>query len=134
MIRIRHLAAPIEELGPLEELAARRLRLPAGAVQEVRLVRKAIDARRYRGTPIQFFYTLDVKIAGSEKKLLARFYRDRDVMAAPPPRPSLWERMPRWEGRDRRPVVVGFGPAGMMAALCWPERDFPHWYWSAGRI
>lgn len=117
MIRIRHLAASIEELGPLEELAARRLRLPVGAVQEVRLVRKAIDARRYRGTPIQFSYTLDVKIAGSEKKLLARFYRDRDVMAAPPPRPSLWERMPRWEGRDRRPVVVGFGPAGMMAAL-----------------
>lgn len=124
MIRINHLAVPLEGIAPLEELAARRLRLPVGAVQGVQLIRKAVDARRYRGAPIRFSYILDVKITGSEKKLLERFYRDREIMVTPPRHSSLWERLPRWEGRDRRPVVVGFGPAGMMAALVLARAGF----------
>lgn len=117
MIRLHRFAVPLEETAPLEELAARRLHVPVGAVQEVRIIHQAVDARRYRGAPIRFSYTLDVKAAGREAKILERFFRDHDVTAAPVRRPSLWERLTRGEGRDQRPVVVGFGPAGMMAAL-----------------
>lgn len=124
LIRIHHLAVPLEETAPIEELAARRLRLPADAVEEVRLIHRAVDARRYRGAPIRFSYTFDVRLTGREAKVLERYRRDRDIMAAPPPRPSLWERLPRWGGGDRRPVVVGFGPAGMMAALVLARAGF----------
>ncbi|MGP1586084.1 MAG: NAD(P)/FAD-dependent oxidoreductase [Schwartzia sp. (in: firmicutes)] len=117
MIRIQRLKVPLEEMATIEKLAARRLRVSLSDVESVRLVHKAVDARRYRGAPLCFVYTVDVKIAGREGLLLERFSRDRDVVAAPAQRQPLWETLRRGEGRALRPVVVGFGPAGMMAAL-----------------
>ena len=66
-------------MSPLPELAARRLNLPPQAVPEVVIVRKAVDARRYKGAPIQFVYVLDVKVKGSEKAVLAHFRRDKNI-------------------------------------------------------
>lgn len=117
MIRVQNLTAPLSAREPLEELIARRLRLPAGAVREIHLVRQAVDARRYRGAPLGFSYVVDVDVVGGDKKVLRRWSKDRNVMAAPAPRPSLWERLPRLSQIEMRPVIVGFGPAGMMAAL-----------------
>lgn len=115
MIRISNFKVYFRDTTPLTTLAAKRLELPPQAVSGVVIVRKALDARRHRGAPIQFVYVLDVTITSSEKKLLAKFHRDRDVTLggmAPTREGSFPKR-----GSCLRPVVVGFGPAGMFAAL-----------------
>ena len=65
MIRIKDFHVPFDEAASLELLAAKRLMLPPQAVSEVVIVRKAVDARRYHGAPIQFVYMLDVVVQGS---------------------------------------------------------------------
>ena len=115
MIRITNFNVPFHDMSPLPELAARRLNLPPQAVPEVVIVRKAVDARRYKGAPIQFVYVLDVKVKGSEKAVLAHFRRDKNIAlkkAEPQQAVAFSAR-----GNQLRPVVMGFGPAGMFAAL-----------------
>ena len=115
MIRIRNLAVPFTETASLEDLAAKRLMLPPQQIAGVVIVRKAVDARRYHGAPIQFVYILDVRLEPKlEKKVLQKLRRDRNVEAAPEPEAAA--PLPKLH-IERRPVVVGFGPAGMFAAL-----------------
>jgi len=78
------------------------------------VVHKALDARRRNGAPIRWNYTLDVTADGT-RGILTRLRRDAQVgraeehgsLRVPPYTPQ--------EGRER-PVVVGFGPAGIFAA------------------
>ena len=119
MIRISELAVPISDESPLEALAAERLSLSRGAVRRVSVVRRAVDARRRRGAPILFSYVLDVETEDSDARVLARFRRDKKVSAAPEKEPSVFARLAGKKSiaLKKRPVVVGFGPAGMFAAL-----------------
>ncbi len=116
MIRIKNFSVPFDAEESLALLAAKRLRLPPQAVLEVVIVRKAIDARRYKGAPIQFVYILDVHIAESEGRLLHKFHKDKNVDIAVENKPRETECSQPAEGVNR-PVIVGFGPAGMLAAL-----------------
>lgn len=114
MLRITNFSVPFDEERSLEDLAAKRLQLPPEAVRQVVIVRKAVDARRYKNSPIHFVYMLDVEIAGSEKRVLARLKRDKNVAAWSP---RQEEALPKGsEPLMNRPVVIGFGPAGMLAA------------------
>ena len=117
MLRIKNLQVPFDTEESLSMLAAGRLGLPPQAVLEVVIVRKAVDARRYRGAPIRFTYVLDVQLApGQEKKVLGKFKRDKNLEQAKEEKPAPLKLCAR-SREDLRPVVVGFGPAGMFAAL-----------------
>ena len=116
MIRIRNFQVAFDDESSLKELAARRLKLPPQAVLGVVIVRKAVDARRYRGAPVQFVYILDVTVAGSEKKVLQRLKRDKNIELVKRGIETV-PAMRTYAGKEKRPVVVGFGPAGMFAAL-----------------
>ena len=50
-LRINDLTAALDDDSTLEELCARRLKVPRGAIRSVELIRKAIDARRRHGAP-----------------------------------------------------------------------------------
>ncbi|ORT99555.1 NAD(FAD)-utilizing dehydrogenase [Anaerovibrio sp. JC8] len=115
MIRIQNFNVSFDDTTPLTVLAEKRLELPPHSVSEVVIVRKAIDARRYKGAKIKFVYILDVAVTGNEKKIINRFRKDRNVDWAPDKvKPKQY---PAPEGTDQPPVIVGFGPAGMFAAL-----------------
>lgn len=116
MIRIRNFQVAFDDESSLKELAARRLKLPPQAVLGVVIVRKAVDARRYRGAPVQFVYILDVTVAESEKKVLQRLKRDKNIELVKRGIETV-PAMRTYAGKEKRPVVVGFGPAGMFAAL-----------------
>ncbi|MBE6073856.1 MAG: FAD-binding protein [Selenomonas ruminantium] len=116
MIRIRNFQVPFTDTACLEELAARRLKLPPQAVLAVVIVRKAVDARRYHGAPVQFVYVLDVAVAEPEKKVMQRLKRDKNVEVVKQEAPAA-PALRQYTGKEQRPVVVGFGPAGMFAAL-----------------
>ena len=115
MLRIQDFSVPFDEEAPLERLAAKRLGVRREDILSVSVVRKAMDARRYHGAPLLFVYVLDVSVR-SEREVLARLRRDRRVKRRQEEtRPTLPQRTLR--AGARRPIVVGFGPAGMFAAL-----------------
>ena len=116
MIRILNFNVAFNDKSSLQELAAKRLNLAPQDIREVLIVRKAIDARRFHGAPIRFVYMLDVDLEGNEKRVLARFKKDKNIQPAKAP---IQEKLtvPLLAGEERPPVVVGFGPAGMFAAL-----------------
>ena len=124
MIRIRNYAVPLSDERPLAVLAAERLGVLPQDVLSLTVVRKAIDARRYRGAPIAFVYTLDVSCRGNEKKLLARLRRDSRIALAEEETKFAFARVSSSVRGEERPVVVGFGPAGMFAALTLARAGF----------
>ena len=119
MIRISGLSVPFSDVRPLEEIAAERLSLRRDSVLSTTVVRRAVDARRRHGAPICFSYVLDVEAEESERKILAKFRRDKKIAAAPEAEPSVFTILAEKKTAllEKRPVVVGFGPAGMFASL-----------------
>ena len=110
MILIRKLTlSPEEDISALREKAAKRLRVPAPDIKELRLVKISLDARKK--SDIHYTCSVAVAVAGNEDRLIARGksadiaeYRETEYEI---PASMLTE----------RPVVVGFGPGGMFAAL-----------------
>ena len=112
MIRIREIALPPEHV--TEQLAyeaARLLKIPNSKVRQLKLVRRSIDARKK--PDVKIVYTVDVKIEGNEEKILKKSGCKRASIA-----PKLSYKPPRTAVEPaHRPVVIGFGPAGMFAGL-----------------
>ena len=112
MIRIRDISLPPEhDPGQLQYEAARLLRLSPSRVRQLRIVRRSVDARKK--PDVKIIYTVDVTVEGSEAKVLKQAGCKRASLAPvsfyQPPKPC--------PAPEKRPVVVGFGPAGMFAAL-----------------
>ncbi|EGO65299.1 NAD(P)/FAD-dependent oxidoreductase [Acetonema longum] len=113
MLRITDFRVHIDDDTPLARLAAKRLKVSGDAIGEISIVRKALDARRKNN--ISFVYTLDVSVRSAEGLILSRLAGDQHVAVVSPPAAESLEYGLR--PLTHRPVVVGFGPAGMMAAL-----------------
>ena len=81
MIRLQNFNVTFDDKASLENLAAKRLELPPQFIAGVVVVRKAVDARRYKGAPIRFVYILDVELTDEkmEKKVLNRFRKDKSI-------------------------------------------------------
>ena len=116
MLRIKNFQVAFTDEASLKDLAAKRLRLPPQAVLEVVIVRKAVDARRYHGAPVQFVYVLDVRLSVDEQQVMKKMHKDRNIeqILTEPVRSAVRRVLP---ATAQRPVVIGFGPAGMFAAL-----------------
>lgn len=116
MLRIKNFQVAFTDEASLKDLAAKRLRLPPQAVLEVVIVRKAVDARRYHGAPVQFVYVLDVRLSVDEQQVMKKMHKDRNIeqILTEPVRSAVRRVLPT---TAQRPVVIGFGPAGMFAAL-----------------
>jgi uncharacterized FAD-dependent dehydrogenase len=113
-ILVRALALAVDEPEErLRERAAARLRVSPDAIRTWAVVRRSIDARRK--DRLQFTYNVELALAGppqQEIRLVRRLHR-QDVSLLEPE--ELPEPEPGHERLPGRPVVVGFGPAGMFA-------------------
>lgn len=111
MIRIRDISLPAEHnSNQLLYEAARQLKISASKIRKLTLVRRSIDARKK--PDIRVIYTVDVAVEGSEKKIL----KASGCKKASIPALSYYK-VPKHAPMPQRPVVIGFGPAGMFAAL-----------------
>ena len=111
MIRIRDISlAPEHEAGALLYEAAKALGVSASEIQKLTIVRRSIDARKK--PEVKVIYTVDAALKSSENKILKRC-RSKRVSVAP----VNGYRVPKARPKEDRPVVIGFGPAGMFAAL-----------------
>lgn len=110
MILVRGLRlGPEEPEALLKARAAKKLRLEPERITSVRLVKKSLDARRK--DDIHYICAVALTLDRGEERVLAHA-RGGDVSAYTRPVYSIPQ--VRAEGR---PLVVGFGPAGMFAAL-----------------
>lgn len=113
IVRINNLRVSIDEREALETLISARLKIGRQQQQNLRIVRKALDARREGN--IAFVYTVETEISGGTDKWADRWQTDKNVsVVAHNPKTEL---VPGNRHLAERPVVVGFGPAGMFAAL-----------------
>ena len=112
MIRIRDIALPPEHnVNQLQFEAAQLLRVPNSKVRGLKLVKRSVDARKK--PDVKIIYTVDVAIDGNEEKIIRKSGCKRAAIA-----PISYYKVPKCDVQPRmRPVVVGFGPAGMFAAL-----------------
>lgn len=115
MLRLSNLALPLDHAeDELRTAIIARLGIEAEALRAYHIFRRGYDARR-RGH-IQLVYTLDCDVRDCEA-VLARFGDDQQIRPTPDTRwvaPILTA-----EQREKaaRPIVVGAGPCGLMAAL-----------------
>ena len=112
MIRIRDIALPPEH-NPhqLQFEAAQLLRVSNSKVRQLRIVRRSVDARKK--PDVKIIYTIDVAVDGNEQKIVRNSGCKRASIA-----PISYYKPPKKAPQPQnRPVVIGFGPAGMFAAL-----------------
>ena len=112
MIRLRDISLPPEHNAhQLQFEAAQMLRVSNSKIRQLRIVRRSVDARKK--PDVRVIYTIDVAVDGNEKKILKMSGCKRASVApvsyykAPKSAPTM----------EHPPVVIGFGPAGMFAAL-----------------
>ena len=112
MIRIREIPLPPEhDVNQLYYEAARLLKISNSKIRGLRLVKRSVDARKK--PDIKIVYTVDVAVDGSENKILKQSGCKRASIA-----PVSYYKPPKYKNwTAQRPVVIGFGPAGMFAAL-----------------
>ena len=110
MILVRNIALyPGEGQEHLLQRAAEKLRLSPSQITSFCLKKRSLDARKKDS--VRYVCTVGVTVSGSEEKLL-RHSKSRDIS----PDLSLPYEIPVCTAEER-PVVIGFGPAGMFAAL-----------------
>ena len=112
MIRIRDISLPPEhDANQLVYEASRLLRISASKIRGLSLVRRSVDARKK--PDVRIIYTIDVAVDGSENKILKSSGCKKASIAA-----GAYYKPPKGcYQSEKRPVVVGFGPAGMFAGL-----------------
>lgn len=119
MIRLTELRLPLNH--PEDALRAAvlaRLGIADVALKAMQVFRRGYDARKPQA--IMLVYTLDCDVA-DEAAVLARHAGDQRISRAPDTAYRFVARAP--EGM-RRPVVVGTGPCGFMAALLLAQMGF----------
>ena len=112
MIRIRDITLPPRHnVSQLSFEAAQLLRVSNSTIRSFKIVRRSIDARKK--PDVKYNYTIDVQVSGNEEKIL-RNSRCKKASIAPW---TSYKVKPIKNLAASRPVVIGFGPAGMFAAL-----------------
>ncbi len=112
MIRIREISLPPEHsVAQLSFEAAQALRISVSKIRKLSIVRRSVDARKK--PDVKIVYTVDVAVDGNEIKILKQSGCKRAAIAG-----DKYYKVPKTtKVPENRPIVVGFGPAGMFAAL-----------------
>jgi len=100
---------------------AQRLRVPPTAIRSYSIVHRSLDARR---KDLRFNYQLEVALNESPKAERAHLRRLRPNQADWIETPAATEPPIGHEPMPNRPIVIGFGPGGMFAALQFAEHGY----------
>lgn len=112
MLRVSELKLSLDSsFEDIENAAAKSLKINKKRILNTEIYKRSVDCRKGE---VRFVYTVNVTVDGDEDKILARLNNNRIIKC---------ERYTYTLPASRRkstlpPVVAGFGPAGMLAALC----------------
>jgi uncharacterized FAD-dependent dehydrogenase len=126
MLRINELKLPIELADTLihqdDQIKAallKRLEIAESDLISFTIFKRGVDARKSHA--ILYVYNLDVTVT-NEAKILAKFKKDPHIKPTPD---TSYHYVAKAEHTPKqRPVVVGFGPAGIFAALILAQSGF----------
>ena len=108
MIRAANIRVPLDfDFSQLRDFCSKKLRIPQQKLKSAVLAKKSVDARKK--SDVHFIISVDIEAEGEEK--LLRTLKNVSVAER-----YEYELLPVKQP-ENRPVVVGFGPAGMFAAL-----------------
>ena len=112
MIRINEIKLPLE--GTNEDLlsaAAKALRLPKRKITSMTVAKKSLDSRKKEN--LLFVYSVDVTVDGDEAEVLEKSKCKKAMLTEP-----FYYSIPENKRKSKlRPIVAGFGPGGIWAAL-----------------
>jgi uncharacterized FAD-dependent dehydrogenase len=121
MIRITGLTLPLDAGGEaLRSAIVRRLQISGTDLLNFTVFKRSYDARK-KNSAILFVYIIDAEVR-NEVALLARFAGDDEIKPAPDTAYHPVGHAPA--GWTQRPLVVGFGPCGLFAALILAQMGF----------
>ncbi|MBR2590287.1 MAG: FAD-dependent oxidoreductase [Clostridia bacterium] len=112
MIRINEIKLALDySENDLKNAILKILRIDAASLLSYKIVKKSVDARKKSN--VFFTFCVNVQIDGDEQAVIKRA-KSKKVMEAPAVQTIT---IPHLHAGALRPVVIGFGPAGMFAAL-----------------
>ncbi|MBQ0743711.1 MAG: NAD(P)/FAD-dependent oxidoreductase [Pseudomonas sp.] len=121
MIRINELQLPLDH--PTEALRpaiVARLKINDAELRDFTVFKRSYDARK-KNSEITFVYILDVELS-NEASVLKRFAKDHNIRPAPDTAYYPVAQAPT--ALNERPLVIGFGPCGLFAALTLAQMGF----------
>ncbi|MDD3353725.1 NAD(P)/FAD-dependent oxidoreductase [Zoogloea sp.] len=120
MLRISELRLPLDHpIEALTEIIAKRLGIPASDIENFTVFKRSYDARK--NVHLSLIYIVDVEVK-HEATLLGKFKGDQQIKPSP-------DMVYHFVGKapphfHQRPVVIGFGPCGIFAALILAQAGF----------
>jgi len=121
VIRITELPLPLDYAPEaLRQAVVKRLKIRDADLLDFTLFKRSYDARK-KNTGIFFICIVDAKVA-DEAAVLQRFAQDRQVGPAPDTSYHPVAKAPA--DLAERPIVIGFGPGGLFAALLLAQMGF----------
>lgn len=121
MLRITELKLPLDHSDDaLRPAIVQRLGIADADLLDFTLFKRSYDARK-KNSELQFIYTIDLQVNG-EADVLERFVDDHNVNVAPDVSYKVVGHAP--QDYAQRPLVVGFGPCGIFAALLLAQMGF----------
>lgn len=112
MLRVNELKLPLDcTMEDVKEAAAKVMKISPEQITDISTFRRSIDSRKKED--LKFVYSVDVTVATDEQRILKRCDSRRVQESV------FYHYVPVENKRVSpfRPVVVGFGPAGMFCAL-----------------
>ena len=123
MIRLTEIKLPLNHAPEdLTTAITTKLKISAEQMASFVMFKRGYDARNKRN--IQLIYTLDITLTDSDltHDLLVQFASDNHVKATPDTSYKYVSEAP--ENLTERPVVIGFGPCGLLAGLTLAQMGF----------
>ncbi len=119
MIRVQEIRLPLDHDAPaLKAALLARLEMNDADLVDFAVYKRAADSRKKKN--IQLVYIVDAAVA-DEASVLRRFERDPHIGKTPD---MSFKPAAKAPARFMRPVVVGFGPCGIFAALILAEAGY----------
>ncbi len=113
MLRLTEIKLPLDHAeGDLRAAILARLGMADRGLTSVSIFRRAVDARKK--STISLIYTLDVTVS-DEAEVLKRLAGDKHIGPAPDTTYKFVTHAP--QKMSERPLVIGTGPCGLLAAL-----------------
>ncbi len=120
MLRLTEIRLPLgHPADAIRTAILQRLKIDASELLGYNIARRAYDARKK--TEIVFVYSLDVAVA-DEARLLKRCGGDQHIKPTPDTEYKFVAHAP--VNLKKRPVIIGTGPCGFMAALLLAQMGF----------
>lgn len=94
----------------IESAVLKQLRIEKSAIANISLYRRSVDARHKND--VHFIATLDIDVKTNENTILSKAKNKNAVICE-----KYHYDIPYRKDLEKRPVIVGFGPAGMFCAL-----------------